>query len=76
MKTIKYILASLALAASLASCVKDLNVTPIDPNKNTADKAFTTVDDYNALLVSTPVMPLPATTVLTAILPSPVWTAV
>ncbi len=50
MKTIKYILASLALAASLASCVKDLNVTPIDPNKNTADKAFTTVDDYNALL--------------------------
>lgn len=50
MKTIKYILASLALAASLASCVKSLDVTPIDPNKNTADKAFTTAEDYNAFL--------------------------
>ena len=50
MKTIKYILASLALTASLASCVKSLDVTPIDPNKNTADKAFTKAEDYNAFL--------------------------
>ena len=50
MKTIKYILASLLLVASLSSCVKDLEVVPIDPNKNTADKAFTTADDYNAFL--------------------------
>ena len=50
MKTIKYILASLALAASLASCVKDLNVTPIDPNKNTADKALVSEQDFEAFL--------------------------
>ena len=52
MKTIKYILASLALAASLASCVKSLDVTPIDPNKNTADKAFTKAEDYDAFLAA------------------------
>ena len=50
MKTIKHILASLALVTLFASCVKDLNVTPIDPNKNTADKAFTSAEDYEALL--------------------------
>ena len=50
MKTIKYILASLAIVLVAASCVKDLKVTPIDPNKNTADKAFTTADDYDAFL--------------------------
>ena len=50
MKTIKYILASLVLTASLASCVKSLDVTPIDPNKNTAAKAFTKAEDYNAFL--------------------------
>lgn len=50
MKTMKYILSSLALVAALSSCVKDLDVTPIDPNKNTADKALTTADDFNALL--------------------------
>lgn len=50
MKTIKYILASLAITVMAASCVKDLTVTPIDPNKNTADKAFRTADDFNAFL--------------------------
>lgn len=50
MKSIKYILASLAVVLVAASCVKDLDVTPIDPNKNTADKAFSTADDFNALL--------------------------
>ena len=50
MKTIKYILASLAIVLVAASCVKDLKVTPIDPNKNTANKAFTTADDFNAFL--------------------------
>ena len=50
MKTIKYILASFVVVASLASCVKSLDVTPIDPNKNTADKAFTKAEDYDAFL--------------------------
>ena len=50
MKTMKYILSSLALVAALSSCVKDLDVTPIDPNKNTADKALTSADDFEALL--------------------------
>ena len=40
MKTINYILGVLAAAAALTSCVGDLNVTPIDPNANTADKAL------------------------------------
>lgn len=42
MKTVKYIIGILAAAAVLSatSCVKDLNVTPIDPNANTADKAL------------------------------------
>ena len=50
MKTIRYILASIVVALLAVSCVKDLRVTPIDPNTNTADKAFTTADDYNAFL--------------------------
>ena len=40
MKTIKYIFGILAISAALTSCVGDLNVTPIDPNANTADKAL------------------------------------
>ena len=40
MKTLKYILGVLAVSAALTSCVGDLNVTPIDPNANTADKAL------------------------------------
>ena len=35
MKTLKYILSSLAVVAALSSCFKDLDVTPIDPNLNT-----------------------------------------
>ena len=50
MKTIKYILASLVLAGALTACVKDLNVVPIDPNMNTADKAFTKAADFDAFL--------------------------
>ena len=50
MKTLKYILSSLAIAAALSSCVKDLDVTPIDPNLNTADKALTSPADFEALL--------------------------
>ena len=50
MKTIKYILASLAIVLVAASCVKDLNVTPIDPNKNTADKALVSEQDFEAFL--------------------------
>ncbi len=40
MKTLKYILGVVAACAALSSCVGDLNVTPIDPNANTADKAL------------------------------------
>ena len=40
MKTIKSIFSILAVAALLSSCIGDLNVTPIDPNANTADKAL------------------------------------
>jgi len=50
MKTVKYILSSLAIAAVMSSCVKDLEVTPIDPNMNTADKALTSEADFEALL--------------------------
>ncbi len=50
MKTLKYILSSLAIAAALSSCVKDLDVTPIDPNLSTADKALTSPEDFEALL--------------------------
>ena len=50
MKTLKYILSSLAIAAALSSCVKDLDVTPIDPNLNTADKALTSSEAFESLL--------------------------
>lgn len=53
MKTVKYILASFVLIAGMSSCVGDLNIdAPLDPNLNTADKALTKVDDYEALLAS------------------------
>ena len=38
MKKINYILGVLVAAAAMTSCVKDLEVTPIDPNANTANK--------------------------------------
>ena len=50
MKTLKYIFASLAFAAIVTSCVGDLNVVPIDPNKDTAEKALTSAEDFDALL--------------------------
>ena len=50
MKTLKYIFGALALAVGMSSCVGDLNVTPIDPALNTADKALVTENDYFALL--------------------------
>lgn len=50
MKTLKYILGVLVLAVGMSSCVGDLDVTPIDPALNTADKALQTEDDYFALL--------------------------
>lgn len=43
----KYILiGSLAIAASLSSCVDDLNTTPIDPNYKSADKIYVTAENY------------------------------
>ena len=52
MKTTKYIFSALAASAilSLTSCVQDLDVTPIDPNKNTAEMALTSEADYQAFL--------------------------
>ena len=52
MKTFNYILGTLATAAALltTSCVKDLDVTPIDPNMNTADKALASEADFEAFL--------------------------
>ena len=51
MKKINNILGILAAAAAMTSCVGDLNVTPIDPNANTADKVLTNqqaMDSYIA----------------------------
>jgi hypothetical protein len=50
MKTIKNILSILAVSALLASCVGDLNVTPIDPNISTADKVLTSEAAFTAYL--------------------------
>lgn len=50
MKTLKYIISILVTTSVFASCVGDLNVTPIDPSLNTPDKALKTADDYFALL--------------------------
>ena len=50
MKKINYILGVLALAATMTSCVWDLNVTPIDPNANTADKALVNEAAYEQFL--------------------------
>ena len=52
MKKINYIIASFAVLAglSMTSCVKDLEVTPIDPNLATADKALTTPEDFDAFM--------------------------
>lgn len=50
MKTLKYIIGAFVLAVGLSACVGDLNVTPIDPSMNTADKALQTENDYFSLL--------------------------
>ena len=50
MKKINYILGVLALSATMTSCVWDLNVTPIDPNANTADKALVNEAAYEQFL--------------------------
>ena len=52
MKTMKYFLSILAATALLASCIGDLNVTPIDPNSNTADKALVDEAAYTSFLAS------------------------
>ena len=46
---IKYILGML-FAVILSSCINDLNVVPIDPNLDTADKLFDTEDSYKMAL--------------------------
>ena len=50
MKTIKSIFSILAVAALLSSCIGDLNVTPIDPNANTADKALVDEASFTSFL--------------------------
>ena len=49
MKKIYYILGILAAAAAMSSCVGDLNVTPIDPSTDTAERVLTSqqaMDNY------------------------------
>ena len=50
MKTVKYILSVLAASFAVSACVGDLNVTPIDPNSNTADKALISEDAFTQYL--------------------------
>lgn len=50
MKTVKYILGVLAFAAVTTSCVGDLNVTPIDPNADTADKVLVDQASFESFL--------------------------
>ena len=50
MKTIKHILSIVAVSALLASCIGDLNVTPIYPNISTADKVLTSEEAFTAYL--------------------------
>ena len=52
MKNIKSYISAFALAIGLSfsSCVNDLDVTPIDPNLDTADKVFSTADDFKSFL--------------------------
>ena len=50
MKTIKYIFGILAISAALTSCIGDLNVTPIDPNANTANKALVDEASFTSFL--------------------------
>ena len=49
MKKIYYILGTIAAAAAMSSCVGDLNVTPIDPSTDTAERVLTSqqaMDNY------------------------------
>ena len=50
MKTLKYIIGAFVMAVGLSACVGDLDVKPIDPAMNTADKALVTEEDYFSLL--------------------------
>ena len=50
MKHIKYIIGAVLVALVMNSCVGDLNVTPIDPNANTADKVLVDKAAYESFL--------------------------
>ncbi len=50
MKQIKYIIGAVLVALTLNACVGNLNVTPIDPNANTADKALVDEASYENFL--------------------------
>ena len=50
MKQIKYIIGAVLVALTLNACVGNLNVTPIDPNANTADKALINEASFNNFL--------------------------
>ena len=50
MKNLKYIIGAALVTIALSSCVWDLNVTPIDPNANTADKALVDEAAYQSFL--------------------------
>ena len=50
MKHLKYIIGAALASLALVSCVGNLNVTPIDPNANTADKALVNEAAYQDFL--------------------------
>ena len=50
MKKIKYFLGTVALAAIVTSCIGDLNVTPIDPNTDTANNVLTDASSLDAYI--------------------------
>ena len=50
MKKITYIFAAVLATLAINSCVGDLNVTPIDPNANTADKALVDEGSFEQFL--------------------------
>lgn len=52
MKTVKYILSSLVIVAAMSSCVKDLEVVPIDPNTIPVENALATPEGFENFLAS------------------------
>lgn len=50
MKSVKYIFSAIAVSFAMTACVGDLDVTPIDPNSNTADKVLVSEEAFTQYL--------------------------